>query len=418
MKITPAALNSPKDVDNTADAGFGDFVRTEDEELDLEEVVEPWHKYDIKETSHVYYPICLEEVLKDRYLIKHKVGFDGFSTVWMAHDLQDRRDVALKVMASGWEDSSEIRIQDEILRDVQDTSHLVTYLTTFLLPGHQNECHNHRVLVFPLMGQCLYPAILRNIPLASRMSAAKQLLEALENLHKAGIVHRDLSDRNCMWEMAPLHHLNRSSKYKTLGRPLKQLIPFVDDLWKQGELVQPISIPESIRTEKFHLGDFGLAQKLDDPVAQTGYPPMQFCSPDRLHNKHPSFACDMWSYMTIFSELYLRHTSFPTFLKGGIISGIARALGPLPEQWKGLYTHPHPEGFDNDYWYDQHETPDPNSDIASTIAYYRPDVDPTEREQVHSIMSRVFTYCPEKRLTATQLLQDPSFRAIMDRYGC
>lgn len=65
MKITPATSNSPKDVDNTADADFGDFVRTEDEQLDLEEVVEPWHKYDIKETSHVYYLICLGEVLND-----------------------------------------------------------------------------------------------------------------------------------------------------------------------------------------------------------------------------------------------------------------------------------------------------------------------------------------------------------------
>jgi serine/threonine protein kinase len=28
------------------------------------------------------------------------------------------------------------------------------------------------------------------MPMATRMSAAKQLLEALESLHKAGIVHR------------------------------------------------------------------------------------------------------------------------------------------------------------------------------------------------------------------------------------
>ena len=30
---------------------------------------------------------------------------------------------------------------------------------------------------------------------------------------------------------------------------------------------------------------------------------MEYCSPDRLHGKHPIFACDMWSYMVIFGVL-------------------------------------------------------------------------------------------------------------------
>jgi hypothetical protein len=91
--------------------------------------------------------------------------------------------------------------------------------------------------------------------------------------------------------MTPLHNLNRSAKYDALGRPLKRIIPFVD-LWKQGELVRPVQVPETLRTEDFYLGDFGLAMKVDDPVTQPGYPPMQFCSPERLHGKNPSFACD------------------------------------------------------------------------------------------------------------------------------
>lgn len=427
MATTAEVSQHPKG-DGTAD--FGDFVSTEDEELDLEEVVEPWHKYDIKHSPQVFYPIHLGEVLNERYLVEHKLGSGGFSTVWMAHDLQHKRDVAIKVMFSGEWGENEIRMQDEILQNVQDTSHIVTYLATFLLPG--NGCH-HRVLVFPLMGPCLCPVTLRKMSMTTRMSAAKQLLEALENLHKAGIVHRgewtphilflavahsnvyliDLNDRNCMWGMVPLHNLSRSAKYKALGRPLKQVIPFVD-LWKQGELVGPVKIPENLRTGDFYLGDFGLAMKPGDPVIPRGYPPMQYCSPDRLHAESPSFACDMWSYMTIFAELYLGCTPFPTCVKGGIITGIVRCLGPLPEKWKGLYTHPR----DFDSWYDERNTPDPKNDLASEIAYLRPDADPIERELVRSIMSKIFTYCPEKRLTATQLLQDPSFKAIMDKYGC
>ncbi|KAJ5799263.1 kinase domain-containing protein [Penicillium psychrosexuale] len=110
MAITAAA---PPD---TAD--FGDFVSTEDEEVDLEEVVEPWHKYDMKETPYVFYPICVGEVLNERYLVEHKLGFGGFSTVWMAYDLQEKRNIALKVMSSGECRDYETRIQDEIVQNI------------------------------------------------------------------------------------------------------------------------------------------------------------------------------------------------------------------------------------------------------------------------------------------------------------
>ncbi|KAJ5206411.1 hypothetical protein N7491_002970 [Penicillium cf. griseofulvum] len=368
--------------DDTAD--FGDFVRNEDEETDFEVVVEPWYKYDMKETQHVFYPVCLGEVLNERYLVEHKLGHGGGSTVWMTRDLQDKRDVALKVLALGEWSDDETYMQDVIIQNVQDTSHLVTYLG---------------VLVFPLIGPCLNPLMLGKMSMITRMSAARQLLEGLENLHNAGIVHRDLNERNCMWGMAPLDH-NRSAKYKVLDRPIKQIIPYVD-LWKQGEL-------------EFYLGDFALAKKLSDPVTQHGLPPSKFCSPDRLHGKEPSFACDMWIYMIIFAVLYLEFTPFHTIMDGGIIGGITASLGPLPEEWKGLYVYSEPL----DLWYDQDRKPNPRFDLPTTIAYYRPDADLFERHHVLSIMSKVFTYNIEERLTATQLLRDPSFRAIMDRYGC
>ena len=270
--------------------------------------------------------------------------------------------------------------------------------------------------------------------MASRMSAARQLLETVASLHKAGIIHRgkselpyfvflytkknaiDLNARNCMWGMSPIDGLSRSTKYELLGRPLKQTIPFVD-LWKKGELVSPIKVPKGLlRLEEFYLCDFGLAKKIGDLTTERGYPPMHYCSADRLHRQEPSFSCDMWSYMTIFSMLYLTFPPFPTFLEGGVVSGMVECLGPLPEQWKGLYTHP--GGLDS--WYDQSQSPglDNDRDLAAKIAYFRPDTDLVERQHVQSIMSKVFVYHPEKRPTAIELLRDPSFRAIMDRYGC
>ncbi|KAJ5977531.1 hypothetical protein N7501_000873 [Penicillium viridicatum] len=337
-------------------------------------------------------------------------GLSG-STVWMAFDLQDKRDVALKVMAlEKWGDN-ETRIQDEIIKTVQDTSRLVIYTETFFLP--RDDKSYHRVLVFPMRGPSICTLTLQMTPMASRMSAARQLLETVASLHKAGIIHRDLNARNYMWGIAAVDGLSRSAKYELLGRPLKQTIPFVN-LWKKGKLVSPTKVSKDLRTEEFYLCDFGLAKKIGDLTTQRGYPPMHYCSPDRLHRQEPSFACDIWSYMAIFSMLYLAFPPFPTFLERGVVSGMVECLGPLPKQWKGLYTYP--GGLNS--WYDQSLSPDLDNDLAAKIAYFRPDADLVERQHVQSIMSKVFIYHPEKRPTAIGLLRDPSFRATMDRYGC
>jgi hypothetical protein len=41
-------------------------------QIELEEVVESWDKYDRKATPNVFYPICLEGVLNERYLVSIK----------------------------------------------------------------------------------------------------------------------------------------------------------------------------------------------------------------------------------------------------------------------------------------------------------------------------------------------------------
>jgi hypothetical protein len=41
------------------DTDFGDFVKDEDEEVDLEELVEPWHRYDAKDNESPLYPSIL-----------------------------------------------------------------------------------------------------------------------------------------------------------------------------------------------------------------------------------------------------------------------------------------------------------------------------------------------------------------------
>ena len=188
-----SGLPAPVPEHRSADSEFGNFVTNEDQTDEIEYISEPWHQYgegDGSDGSRMFYPICIGEVLNERYLVEHKIGFGGFSTVWMAHDLQEKRDVALKVMCLGDWAETEACMHGKIIQDVQDTSHLVTLFDTFLLPRSAGDDRQHRVLVFPLMGPSLDWHVLKMTSMATRMSAARQLLEALESLHKAGIVHR------------------------------------------------------------------------------------------------------------------------------------------------------------------------------------------------------------------------------------
>jgi hypothetical protein len=82
---------------------------------------------------------------------------------------------------------------------VQDTSNnLVTYLTTFSLRGCKGD---HWVLIFNVRGPNFYTTLwhkiafwpsysaFENFSMATRMSAARNLLKALECLHNTRILH-------------------------------------------------------------------------------------------------------------------------------------------------------------------------------------------------------------------------------------
>ncbi|KAL7917809.1 hypothetical protein ACQKWADRAFT_305835 [Trichoderma austrokoningii] len=55
---------------------WGDFVDS-DYECDVEDACEPLDRYE----EELYYPLCIGEILVNRYRVEHKLGHGGFSTV-------------------------------------------------------------------------------------------------------------------------------------------------------------------------------------------------------------------------------------------------------------------------------------------------------------------------------------------------
>ncbi|KAH7317631.1 kinase domain-containing protein [Rhexocercosporidium sp. MPI-PUGE-AT-0058] len=355
--------------------------------------------------------VCIGEVLAGRYRIEHKLGWGGYSTVWMAHDVQHSKTVALKIMIPGEKGEYEYQMQNEILQTVRDTSNLVTHQGSFLLPGNSGK--HHRVLVIPLLCPSRrYRAI--QLLVATRVSAAKQLLVSLESLHDVGLVHRELNEGALMWEM-PLSvaEYDTSTKNQWLGRPKKVFLG--DYLWKRGELVEQMTMPLGLLGSKLYLGDFGLTIKDGTSVRIKEQAPYYLCAPERFHGADPSLASDMWSYMCLFAALYLGNNVFYGNGGGSTAFSWVEQLGAMPSQWKRRFWWPEEV---NEPWYENTTTPDPERDLATRIARMRPDTSHAERELVLSIMQKSFCYLPERRITAGQLLKDPSFRAIMDIYQC
>jgi hypothetical protein len=183
----------------------GYFVDSEDE-WEIDEYVEPYPKYQ----PGLFHPVCIGEILAERYRIEHKIGHGGFYTVWTAFDLQEKKSIALKIMSSGETAENEYNIQREIIQNAPDVSNLLTHSASFLLPGYG---YHHRVLVLPLLSQNLESTITNSqVLMTTRMSAAKQLLRGLASLHSAGIVHRG-KFFPCFFQFLMFHRPKRQKRH-------------------------------------------------------------------------------------------------------------------------------------------------------------------------------------------------------------
>ena len=298
-------------------------------------------------------------------------------------------------------------------------------------------------MVLPVKGLSLYDCLTERL-MEIRMMAAKQLLSALKKLHEAGIIHRgrwgsiwllissslfsflslslsslfiepiltsgniDLNGGSVMWDMAPLGHLTLPALYEVVGRPQKAKI--FANTWKEGEFVTPVQVKRSVLGGDIFLGDFGLSIEPGTSVKCKWQSPTVYCPPERFHGSDPSFAGDMWSYMCIFAQLYLGVLPFASH---SVVTNFVQTLGPFPRQWLDLYDA---FGKPEDIWYDQSQVPNATRSSESIVRQARPDVSDEELKLALSVMSRGFSFLPERRPIATQLLEDSAFNVVINMH--
>lgn len=152
-----------------------------------------------------YHPIIVGDVLHDRYRIVDKLGFGGYSTIWLAHDRQSKRYVAIKV---GISSSPKPRREPRILRVLHTKSLSQSVETSTnpqagcLIPQIWDEfdiqgpngthtCYT----VAPTQGDLRTASFSRLFPIRVARALAANLVTAVAFVHSRGIVHGGSSAR-------------------------------------------------------------------------------------------------------------------------------------------------------------------------------------------------------------------------------
>lgn len=148
-----------------------------------------------------YHPVNIGEVYSDgRYRVVHKLGWGGYSTVWLAHDLQSNRYVALKiVVAEASQDSTENRVWRQLSHRIKEgyggTNFVASLLDDFYIngPNGRHLClvtEPNRVSVKGSKEE--YHPWMFSLQIARAIAA--QAILGLQAIHRSGFVHGGRTD--------------------------------------------------------------------------------------------------------------------------------------------------------------------------------------------------------------------------------
>ena len=166
-----------------------------------------------------YHPVVLGDTLKDgRYKIYHKLGYGGFSTVWVARDTmyvvpsaissplmlttyRSEQWVSMKIVKAGrtgqCRELFNLRALSEHAKGNLGSKHIVQLLDDF---RHEGPNGSHLCLVLELLGPTInitvddYHQVGERLDAESIVKISTQLLEALAFLHEKGYAHGGIVD--------------------------------------------------------------------------------------------------------------------------------------------------------------------------------------------------------------------------------
>lgn len=146
-----------------------------------------------------FHPVHLgDKYDHERYLIVHKLGFGGFSTVWLAEDVITKHWVALKIIVARESPTYEARSVIARSLDIPESRLFASVSRMFWIDGPNGR---HLCLVLPALGPSLSnlsKGIYSRLNPTFARHASLQAAQALVQLHSNDLCHGGKStDSSC-----------------------------------------------------------------------------------------------------------------------------------------------------------------------------------------------------------------------------
>ncbi|KAK7404162.1 hypothetical protein QQX98_010066 [Neonectria punicea] len=395
----------------------------------IDEGVEPLEEYQ----DGGYHPVHLGDCFgpSDRYRVIHKLGYGGFGTVWLCQDTSNATYVSLKILAS---DIKSDELMDLTLagldQSIPGAEYIAMPLDHFTVEGPNGS---HKCLVLPVLG----PSVSPDLCVASNKDAgavlrgmAYQATEAMNFLHKNQVCHGDFRPANILVKLASLDHLSEEDIFSLLGQPTQNPVRT-----ESGEDL-PASSPRYLvtqadmsclgskyLTDQICVIDFGESFSFSSPPEDLGIPE-HYLPPEVLLEEQDVIgpACDLWALgCTLFEIREQIPLFYMIYNKDELIAESVRFFGKLPkEKWEKWEARG--DWFDKDGKWLRKQTQPWSFEVAlskSSEAFENNHPEEPKKSMMTSeaeqklladLLYQLFSYEPDKRPTAEEVLKHDWFK--------
>ncbi|KAI0818435.1 kinase-like protein [Xylaria sp. FL0064] len=273
-----------------------------------------------------FHPVHLGDVYDDRYRVIHKLGFGGFSTVWLARDALVNRWVALKMVVARESTTYEARAAIASHPSITESHLFAVVDREFWFDGPNGR---HLCLVSPVLGPDL-SKLSKGIYTRIKPQFAREIsllaARALASMHLSGLCHGDFTVNNVVLRLIDeFNSYEECDLLNLFGRP--QTAPIRTYSGKppgphaHNYIVVPLNFCSS---------------NTNTPTERPGIP-ARYLAPEVAIGRLASPASDVWALgCAIFrirsgDDLFF---DYDTDSPADALRQIVKAVGELPEEWR------------------------------------------------------------------------------------